>query len=91
MYTNMKKIYESVHPVMFNAAIAYIMDEGFNTIEKLTDEDIESFEGNALMTKDFVQGIVRTAREIVKECNDNPIEIIQFCQKKRIFDTKYYK
>ena len=91
MYTNMTKIYKNTHPVMYNMAVAYLLDKGFTFVSKITDEDIESLEENGMMTKDFVQGIVRTARNIANECGNNTIELIQFCQKKRVFDTKFYK
>ena len=91
MYANMTKIYENTNTVMYNMAVAYLLDKGFTFVSQITDEEIESLEGNGLMTKNFVQGIVRTAKEIEEECGDNVVELIQFCQKKRVFDTKYYK
>ena len=90
MYANMKKIYENTNPVMYNMAVAYLLDKGFSMVLKITDEQIEELEGNSMMTEDFVKGIVKTAREIAIECDNNVVELIQFCQKKRVFDTKYY-
>ena len=53
--------------------ISYILDKGESIIRDITDEDIEALEGNGLMTTDFVKGIVRTARAVVTECNQNEI------------------
>lgn len=91
MYANMTKIYENTNTVMYNMSVAYLLDKGFTFVSQITDEDIESLEENGMMTKEFVQGIVRTAREIERECGNDVIELIQFCQKKRVFDTKFYK
>lgn len=91
MYANMTKIYENTHPAMYNMAVAYLLDKGFSEVQTITDEDIESLKENGMMTEDFVKGIVRTARDIAVECGNNVVELIQFCQKKRVFDTKFYK
>lgn len=42
---------------------------GLEQAASITDEDIESLEGNAMMTRDFVQALARTARRIAKECS----------------------
>ena len=53
--------------------ISYILDKGQAVISKITDEQIESLEGNAMMTKDFIQNLVRAAREVVLNCDQNDI------------------
>lgn len=53
--------------------ISYIIDKGQSVISEITDEDIDSLEGNAIMTADFCKGIVRAARAVVKECDQNDI------------------
>lgn len=90
MYGNMKKIYLS-NQAMFSMAVANLLDMGFRYIESLTDEDIANVEGNCLMTKDYAQDLMRMSRDIAIECGNNVIEIIQFCQKAKVFDTKFYK
>ena len=90
MYGNMKKIYLS-NQVMFCMAVANLLDMGFRRIENLTDEDIAKVEGNGFMTKDFAQDLMRMSRDIARECGNDVIEIIQFCQKAKVFDTKFYK
>ena len=91
MYVNMTKIYENTHPTIYNMAVAYLLDKGLTFVQQITDEEIKALEENGMMTKEFVQGIVSTARDIANECGNNAIELIQFCQKKRVFDTKFYK
>ena len=89
MYGNMKKIYRR-DEAMFVMAVAYVLDNGVCRIAKLTNEEIEQFEGNGLMTAEYVQLLARMGREIAIECRTNPIEIIQFCAAEKVFDTKYY-
>ena len=54
---------------MTNAVIGYIIDEGWENVKDITDEEISSFEDQGLMTKEFSQALVRTAREICQTCN----------------------
>lgn len=53
--------------------ISYILDKGQSVIAEITDEEISVLEGNGLMTADFVKGLVRAARAVVKECDQNDI------------------
>lgn len=53
--------------------ISYILDKGQATISQIEDEDIENLEETGLMTKDFVQRLVRTAREVVLNCDQSDI------------------
>lgn len=67
----------------------YIMDEGMSNIELLTDEDIKAVESNGLMTKEFCQELVKTAREICKECA--PMEIMEYIRLHLWFTPATYK
>ena len=91
MYKNMLKIYRNTHPAMYSMAVGYILDKGMKTTRGITDEEISELKGNAMMTKEFVQGLVRTARKIADECGSNVVELIQFCQAEDVFDSKWYK
>lgn len=53
--------------------LSYILDKGQTTISQIEDDDIENLEENGLMTKDFVQTLVRTAREVVRNCGQSDI------------------
>lgn len=53
--------------------LSYILDKGESTIKEITDEQIAELEGNGLMTESFVQGLVRTAREVVLNCEQSDI------------------
>ena len=90
MYANLKEIEKRAGLPMFVMSVSYLLDYGFRRVAEITDEDIEQFEENGLMTKEYVQDLVRTAREIARECKNNPIEIIQFCQVEGVFDTEFY-
>lgn len=59
-------------------AISYLMDIGFRNAKEITDKDIEEAEGNGLMTKEFVETLMKLARDIANTCE--PSELIQLCQ-----------
>lgn len=71
-----KIIEEEFDSRMGNAVISYIMDKGMSNVKEITDEQIKKFEGNGLMTQDFVQSLVRCARRICVECEW--AELIEF-------------
>lgn len=50
------------------AVVTYILDQGFEKLKEVTEEDILEVKGNALMTDRFVQAMVRAAVIICKEC-----------------------
>ena len=54
---------------MTNAVIGYIVDKGWDYVKDITDEQISKIEDQALMTKEFSQALVKTAREICKTCS----------------------
>ena len=88
-YQGMKKLYDKTRLDYFVMAVTHLMDIGWRNAEKITDEEIEKCEGNGLMTKDFVQWIQRTAREIT-QIADGPVELIQFCEAQDVFDVQNY-
>ena len=47
--------------------ITYIIDKGWNYVSQITEEEILEVKGNAFMTDEFVQALVRTAVKICKE------------------------
>jgi hypothetical protein len=91
MYANLKEIYRKTQGAMWSMSVAYLLDKGFTYVQQITDEQIETLNGNTLMTADFEQDIVRTARDIANECGNDVIEIIQFCMIEECFDTEWYK
>ena len=92
MYDELKRIYdETGHVALFSMAVAYLIDKGSRFTSQITDDDIESLEGNGLMTKEFEQDLVRTARRIAQTVEHNPIALIQFCDVEEVFDTTWFK
>ena len=89
MYTEIKKIYDRVGTPIFNMATTHLMSIGWNTAEKMTDEQITKVEGNGLMTQDFCQDLCKIAREVAQ--NASPVEFIQFCQIEKLYDTNGIK
>jgi hypothetical protein len=51
------------------AVVTYILDTGFERLKEMKEKDILQFKGNALMTDEFVQALVRAAVRICKECH----------------------
>lgn len=47
--------------------ITYIIDKGWNYVSQITEEEILEVKGNAFMTDEFVQALIRTAVKICKE------------------------
>ena len=90
MYKDLKKIYDNNRLDVFVMATAHLLDIGYRNAVSITDEDINELKENGLMTKEFVQDLVRLTREIAKNV-DSCTEIVQFCMVEKIFDTKYYK
>lgn len=90
MYANLKKIYRETQGAIWSMSVAYLLDKGFTYVQQITDKQIETLKGNPLMTAEFEQAIVRTARDIANECGNDVIEIIQFCMIEECFDTEWY-
>lgn len=89
MYSKMKELYDKTRLDMFAMAVSYIIDTGYSAVEQITDEEIAEMEGNGLMTKEFVQGLVKLAREITR-VTEHGTEVIQFCAALSVFETTYY-
>ena len=53
--------------------LSYILDKGQTIIKEITDEEIEELEGDGLMTQPLVQRLVKTAREVVRQCDQSDI------------------
>ena len=51
------------------AVVTYILDKGWDNVKQLTEENILEIKGNALMTDEFCQSLVRCAVKICNECN----------------------
>ena len=60
-----------------NMALGYVLDKGIEFTSQITDDEIENLDGNGLMTKEFVQDLVKLAREYAKSGLDNIVSNIQ--------------
>jgi len=89
MYAKLNELYEKTRLDMFAMAVSYLVDTGYSVVEQITDEEIAEMEGNGLMTKDFVQALVKLAREITR-VTEHGTEVIQFCSALSVFETTYY-
>lgn len=89
MYKDLKELYDGKRKDFFVMAIGYLLDKGYDYTGQITEDDIAELEGNGLMTKEFVQDLVRTAVEIAN-ASEGVHEIIQFCQAEDVFDVQFY-
>lgn len=88
-YEKIKEIYRQQRLDYFVMACSYFFDIGYAQAKELTEEQINKAEGNGLMTKEFVQYIMRTAKEIA-EVSESPIDLVQFCMAEDVFDIRLY-
>lgn len=89
MFKYLEKLYYKTNITIFSCAVTYIIDKGIDTVKKITDDDVKTIEGNGLMTAEYCQAIVRTARDIV-HLLDSPTELIQFCDSMSLYETSLY-
>jgi hypothetical protein len=78
MYTDIKKIYKNTRLDMFIMASSHLMWIGWETAQKMTDEQISEVKGNGLMTTEFCQELCKIARDIANSCS--PTEFVQLAQ-----------
>lgn len=89
MYADLKKIYNRTRLDYFAMAVSYLIDIGWRTAKGIDESDIRDAKGNGIMTAEFVQGLMRTAKEIADVIN-GPAEIIQFCDIEGVFGVENY-
>lgn len=71
MNATMKRIADTIKNEMGaeyeTMMVSYIFDKGYSFCKEIADEDIAEIEGNGMMTKEFVQSLVRCARDLANE------------------------
>lgn len=88
-YAKLKKIKDSMRIDRLSMALTYICDVGYRHVISMTEDDIQFMQGNGLMTKEYVQAICHTAKDIC-DIVENPTEIFQFCDAIGIYETDYF-
>ena len=86
----LNELYDNNRFDMFAMAVTHLLDIGFRAASKITDDDISTLKGNALMTVNFIQDLVRLSRDIAIACGDDLVTLIQFCQYKDIFEKRSF-
>lgn len=76
------------------AVITYLMQQGTDKLKELSEGDILKIEGNAMMTAEFSQSLVRAAVRIAKECTE--IEVCEYirkyiCMAPQMKEVTFYK
>lgn len=74
--------------VPYVMVISYIMDKGESNIVKITDKQIAGLKENSMMTKEFVQDLVRAAREVCRNCTQS--DIVQLIKAEWCCDGEEY-
>lgn len=71
MNATMKRITDMIKKEMGaeyeTMVVSYIFDKGYSFCKEITDADIAEIEENGMMTKEFVQSLVRCARDLTDE------------------------
>lgn len=80
---------EAEYGVPFTMTVAYILDKGYEFLREITEEDISEVEGNGLMTQDFIQNLIRYAKNIV-DVSEQGVVLVQFCQADDTYDVKFF-
>ena len=102
-YTDMKRTYDETGLAYFSMAMSHLLDIGWRRAEALTDEVIAhevaeqkkadeqaQAEGTVLLlTPDFIEWILIFVRDWATKYS--PVETMQFIEKVRLYDTKYFK
>ena len=78
----LNKLYNK-NTVLFMVSVTHLLDIGFNRAQQIQDKDIESLKGNGIMTKQYVQDLVRLTREIANTVT--PTELMQWMQTAELF------
>ena len=65
-----RETYGSVPYVM---VLSYLLDKGMENVKQIVDAQIDMLEGNGMMTKSFVQDLVKAARAVARECDQNDV------------------
>lgn len=93
--TNVGKIiHDNFDARVSGMAIYYILEKGMDNIKKISDETIAKIKGNAMMTDEFAQSIVKTAKKICLNCTENDILTYVRCYlplEPQIQDIEIYK
>lgn len=63
--------------------LEYLMNKGIENLKMFNEDDIKTVNGNALMTKEYCQSIVRCAVRIAEECES--IDIFKYIRCKAWF------
>ena len=88
-YEKILEIKRKTREDYFVMACSYFFDIGYQAAKKITDEEIINVKGNGIMTKDFCEWLMKTAREIANVC-ESGIDLVQFCMAEDIYDIASY-
>lgn len=59
--------------VPYTMVLSYLLSKGTDFTKQIVDEQIDSLEENGMMTKTFIQNLVKAARAVARECDQNDI------------------
>lgn len=76
------------------AVIMYLIQHGTDMLKDVSEDDILKVTGDAMMTAEFCQSLVRTAVRIAKECTETEVcEYIRkyICMEPQMKEVTFYK
>lgn len=88
-YKKLTEIKNSCRFDYFVMAVSHYFDIGHRNAQRITEAEIKAAEGNAMMSKEFVEWLMETAKKIADSV-DSAVEVVQFCMIEDIFDTRFY-
>lgn len=88
-YEKLLKLKRNTRDDYFVMACSYLFDIGYQNAKEITDEEIENAKVNGIMTKEFCEWLMKTAREIANTI-DSAIELVQFCMVEDVYDLKLF-
>lgn len=88
-YKKLMEIKDSCRFDYFAMAVGHYLDIGQRNALRITEAEIKAAEGNAIMSKEFVEWLMETAKKIADSV-DTAVEVVQFCMAEDVFDIRYY-
>jgi glutamate racemase len=88
-YEKLRKIKNTTRLDFFVMACTHFFNIGYEQAKEITDKDINAAQSNGLMTKEYVQELMRCTKTIANTI-DNAVELVQFCQAEDIYDIQFF-
>ena len=75
-YELLDKLYKENEGISWNMAILWLMENGYNDMAEMTDEDIQKAECPQMFADDFFRDILKLTRQLAKETS--PYDLLMY-------------